>query len=114
MPGRHGIVAFTDGQESDVARKEVSVNGLKVRRVVPPEDDREFQKILKTTRASNALFYFVAVDTDLNPGPEYNGPVADLKQIRARMELLARSTGGRIVFPEMPGDTGDFLRDIRQ
>jgi hypothetical protein len=114
MPGRHGIVAFTDGQESDVARKEVSINGLKVRRVVPPEDDREFQKILKTARASNALFYFVAVDTDLNPGPEYNGPVADQKQIRARMELLAKDTGGRIVFPDMPGDTGDLFRDIRQ
>jgi VWFA-related protein len=114
MPGRHGIVAFTDGQESDVARKEVTVNGLKVRRVVPPEDDREFQKILKTARASKAQFYFVAVDTDLNPGSEYAGPVADLQQIRARMELLATSTGGRIVFPNTPGDTGDLFRDIRQ
>jgi VWFA-related protein len=114
MPGRHGVVAFTDGQDSDVARREVSVNGLKVRRVVPPEDDREFQKILKTARASGAQFYFVAVDTDLNPGPEYGGPQDDLKQIRARMELLASSTGGRIVFPEMPGDTVDLFRDIRQ
>jgi VWFA-related protein len=114
MPGRHGVVAFTDGRDSDVARKEVSVDGLKVRRVVPPEEDREFQKILKSARASGAQFYFVAVDTDLNPGPEYGGPAADLKQIRARMELLARDTGGRIVFPDMPGDTRDLFRDIRQ
>ncbi|HET9132293.1 MAG TPA: hypothetical protein VFO86_15160, partial [Terriglobia bacterium] len=114
MPGRHGIVAFTDGQESDIARKEVTVNGLKVRRVVPPEDDREFQKLLKTARASKAQFYFVAVDTDLNPGSDYGGPVADLQQFRARMELLAASTGGRIVFPNEPGDTGDLFRDIRQ
>jgi VWFA-related protein len=114
MPGRHGVVVFTDGRDSDVARKEVSVDGLKVRRVVPPEEDREFQKILKSARASGAQFYFVAVDTDLNPGPEYGGPAADLKQIRARMELLARDTGGRIVFPDMPGDTRDLFRDIRQ
>jgi len=114
MPGRHGVVVFTDGRDSDVARKEVTVNGLKVRRVVPPEDDREFQKVLKSARDSGAQFYFVAVDTDLNPGPEYGGPIADLQQIRARMELLARSTGGRIVFPDMPGDTGDLFRDIRQ
>ena len=114
MPGRHGVVVFSDGGDSDVARKEVTVNGLKVRRVVPPEDDREFQKVLKSARDSGAQFYFVAVDTDLNPGPEYGGPIADLQQIRARMELLARSTGGRIVFPVMPGDTGELFRDIRQ
>jgi VWFA-related protein len=114
MPGRHGVVTFTDGKDSDVARKEVTVNGVKVRRVVPPEDDREFQKVLKSARDSGAQFYFVAVDTDLNPGSEYGGPVADLQQIRARMELLARSTGGRIVFPDMPGDTGELFRDIRQ
>jgi VWFA-related protein len=114
MPGRHGVVVFTDGKDSDVARKEITVNGVKVRRVVPPEDDREFQKVLKSARDSGAQFYFVAVDTDLNPGSEYGGPVADLQQIRARMELLARSTGGRIVFPVMPGDTGELFRDIRQ
>jgi VWFA-related protein len=114
MPGRHGVVAFTDGRDSDVARKEVTVNGIKVRRVVPPEEDREFQKILKSARASGAQFYFVAVDTDLNPGPEYGGPVADLQQIRARMELLAKDTGGRIVTPDTPGDAADLFRDIRQ
>jgi VWFA-related protein len=114
MTGRHGVVVFTDGRDSDVARKEVNVNGLKLRRIVPPEEDREFQKVLKTVKASGAQFYFVAVDTDLNPGPEYGGPVPDLQQIRARMELLAKETGGRIVFPEMPGDASDLFRDIRQ
>lgn len=114
MPGRHGVVVFTDGQDSDVARKEVNVNGVKVRRIVPPEEDRQFQKVLKTARASGAQFYFVAVDTDLNPGPEFGGPIADLQQIRARMELLAKDTGGRIVTPNMPGDATDFFRQIRQ
>jgi len=114
MTGNRGVVVFTDGKDSDVARKEVSVDGLKVRRIVTPEEDHEFQKVLKTARASGARFYFVAVDTDVNPGPEYGGPVADLKQIRARMELLARETGGRIVTPDVPGDTADLFPRIRQ
>jgi len=114
MPGRHGVIAFTDGRDSDVARKEIRVDGLKVRRVVSPAEDREFQKILKTAKGSGAQFYFVAVDTDLNPGPEYGGPDADLQQIRARMELLAQETGGRIVTPIAPGDATDLFRDIRQ
>lgn len=114
MPGRHGVVVFTDGRDSDVARKEVTVNGLKVRRIVPPEEDREFQKVLKAARASGAQFYFVAVDTDLNPGPEYGGPVEDLQQIRTRMELIAHNTGGGIITPDMPGEATDFFRQIRQ
>jgi len=114
ITGRHGVVVFTDGRDSDVARKEVTVDGLKVRRIVPSEEDREFQKVLKTARASGARFYFVAVDTDRNPGPEYGGPVADLEQIRTRMELLAQETGGRIVTPDMPGDAADFFLQVRQ
>jgi len=114
VTGPQGVIVFTDGRDSDVPRKEVNVNGVKIRRVVPPAEDREFQKVLKAAKASGARFYFVAVDTDINPGPDYGGPVADLEQIRARMELLVRETGGRIVYPEMPGDTADLFPKIRQ
>ena len=112
--GRKGVVFFTDGRESDVERKEVSVNGLKVRRIVPPGEDREFQRVLKLARSSGARFYFVAVDTDRNPGTEYGGPIPDLEQVRARMELLAKETGGRIIFPNVPGDAADFFPLIRR
>jgi len=112
--GRQGVLFFTDGRESDVARKEVSVNGTRVRRIVPPGEDREFQRVLKIARSSGARFYFIAVDTDLNPGPEFGGPIPDLQQIRARMEILASETGGRIIFPNVPGDAADFFPQIRQ
>jgi VWFA-related protein len=114
VAGRHGVIVYTDGRDSDVARKEVTVDGLKLRRIVPPEEDREFQKILKTAKASGAPFYFVAVDTDLNPGPDYGGPVPDLQQIRARMERLVKDTGGRIVFPNVPGEAAPLFTQISQ
>jgi len=114
VTGRHGVVVFTDGRESDVARKEVRVNGQELRRIVPPEEDREFQRVLKIIKASDARYYFVAVDTDLNPGPEFGGSVPDLMQIRARMERIADETGGRIVFPNVPGDAAELFPQIRQ
>jgi len=100
VAGRHGVMVFTDGRESDVARKEERVDGVMVRRVVPPEEDREFQKVLKTARERGAAYYFVAIDTDLNPGQDYGGPLPDLQQFRARMEQLAHDTGGSVVYPK--------------
>jgi VWFA-related protein len=114
VSGRHAVVAFTDGRDSDIARKELTIDGLKVRRVVPPEEDREFQKILKTARAGGAPLYFIAVDTDLNPGKEFGGAVPDLQQFRARMQILSDGTGGRIVFPNEPGDAAGLFPQINQ
>ncbi|HET9131863.1 MAG TPA: VWA domain-containing protein, partial [Terriglobia bacterium] len=110
--GRRGIVIFTDGRESDVTRKSVKVNGTELRRVVPPIEDRAFQNILKDARASGAPFYFVAVDTDINPGKEFGGAVPDLQQFRARLEVLAEETGGRAVFPKQPTDVVPFFLKI--
>jgi len=112
VEGRRGVVVFSDGQESDVARKEVTVNRGQVRRIVPPGEDRDFQKVLKTVRESGAPFYFVAVDTDLNPGLDYAGPVEDLRQVRARMEILARDTAGEIVFPKEEAEAVPLLLQI--
>jgi len=112
VSGRRGVVVFTDGRESDVARKEVKVNGTEVRRVVPPAEDRAFQNVLKAARETRAPFYFVAVDTDVNPGREFGGAVPDLEQFRARMEVMANETGGRAVFPKQPGDVVPFFLKI--
>jgi VWFA-related protein len=112
VAGRHGVMVFTDGRESDVARKEVLDGGVKVRRVVPPEEDREFQKVLKAARESGAAYYFVAVDTDLNPGKEYGGPIPDLQQFRARMEQLAHDTGGSVVLPKTSADVLPLILEI--
>jgi Ca-activated chloride channel family protein len=104
VSGRRGVVVFSDGFQTEVARKEVVVNGTRVLRVIPPKDDREFQRVATRVREAGSPFYFIAVDTDLNPGPSYAGPVPDLQQIRARLEQLADESGGQIVFPKTAKD----------
>jgi len=112
VTGRRGIVVFSDGADSDMDRKSVKIDGINVRRIVPPSEDQEFQKLLKTVRESNVPFYFVAVDTDLNPGKDYAGPVPDLQQIRARLEQLAQITGGRIAYPQSSGEVVPMILQI--
>jgi Ca-activated chloride channel homolog len=96
---RRGVVVFSNGFQSEIARQEVDVNGSAVKRIVPPAKDAAFQKLLKKVREGGSPFYFVAVDTDLNPGTRNTTPVQDLQQVRARAEQLAAVSGGRIVFP---------------
>jgi len=112
VSGRRGVVVFSDGFHTEVARKEVLVNGNRVLRVIPPKDDREFQRVANRVREAGAPFYFIAVDTDLNPGPAYAGPVSDLQQIRARLEQLAGESGGRIVFPKNTNDVVPLFLQI--
>jgi len=110
--GRRGIIVFSDGVESNVERRAVDVGGVKVRQIVPPSEDGEFQKLLKTVRSSGAPIYVVAVDTDLNPGAEYNGSDFDLKQSRGRLEELARNSGGRVAFPREAKDVVPLFLQI--
>jgi hypothetical protein len=112
--GRRGIIVFTDGQDSNVARKEVAVDGVRVRRITPPSGDREFLGILKNVRRAGASLYFVAVNTDLNPGPDYAGPLPDLQQVRARLELLASASGGRITYPDKSSEVVPLFLQIGQ
>ena len=112
VTGRRGVVVFTDGQESDVARREVKVDGTKVRRVVPPSEDHAFQNVLKGARETRAPFYFVAVDTDINPGREFGGSIPDLQQFRARLQVMADETGGQVVFPKQAKDVVPFFLKI--
>jgi Ca-activated chloride channel family protein len=112
VPGRRGVVVFSDGFQTEVARKEVPVNGTRVMRVIPPKDDHEFQRVATRVRQAGAPFYFIAVDTDLNPGPSYAGPVPDLQQIRARLEQLADESGGQIAFPKNTQDVVPLFLQI--
>ena len=110
--GRRGVVVFTDGRESDVARKGVKLNGTEVRRVVPPVEDRAFQNLLKEARASGAPFCFVAVDTDINPAKTLAG-IFGPSTFRAPMEVIADETGGRAVFPKQPTGCRSILSEDR-
>jgi len=99
LQGRRSVVVFSNGFQTDIARQEVEVNGIKVQRIVAPEKDAEFQKVAKKIKEAGAPFYFIAVDTDLNPGSPHAGPVQDQQQIRARVEHLSEVSGGRTLFP---------------
>jgi len=99
VSGRRSVLVFSNGYQTKIHRQEMQVNGVKVQRIVPPSKDTEFQRILKLTRESSTPIYFIAVDTDLNPGTEDSGTVQDLQELRARVEQLAEVSGGRIVFP---------------
>lgn len=112
VTGRRGMVVFSDGFQTDVARKEAIINGNKVRRVVPPQDDKEFQKVLRKVQSAGTPIYMVAVDTDINPGEEYAGPVPDLQQIRARLEQMTAASGGHMAFPKAPRDVAPLFLQI--
>ncbi len=100
VAGRRSVVLFSNGFQTEIPRQDKQVNGTKVQRIVPPAKDVEFQKVAKKVMEGGAPFYFIAVDTDLNPDKPYTDSVqSDLQQVRARMEQLAGESGGRIVFP---------------
>ena len=85
-------------------------------------DDKDFQKLQRTVAGGDVVFYFVAVNTDLNPAPvsdllhpavDYSPiSVFNMQQVRMRMELLARDSGGRIVFPKSPKDYASLFERI--
>jgi VWFA-related protein len=97
--GRRGVLVFSNGYQTEIHRQKMQVNGVGVQRIVPPARDTEYQRVLKLVRESSTPFYFIAVDTDLNPGTLESGSVQDLQELRARVEQLAEVSGGRVVFP---------------
>ena len=99
VPGRGSVVVFSNGYQTGIRRQEISVNGIKLQRIVPAAEDAEFQRLLKMAREGGTPFYFVSVDTDFNPGSRNSDPLQDLQERRARVEQLAEASGGRIVFP---------------
>jgi VWFA-related protein len=112
VSGRRSVLVFSSGYQTEIHRQEMQVNGVKAQRIVPPANDVEFQKILKMAREGGTPFYVLAVDTDLNPGNQNAGPVQDLQQLRARVEQLAETSGGRIVFPRESSDVVPLFLEI--
>jgi hypothetical protein len=99
VSGRGSVVVFSNGYQTEIHRQEMLENGVKVKRIVPAAKDAEFQRILKITREGTTPFYFIAVDSDFNPGDQNDVPVQDLQGLRSRVEQQAEVWGGRIVFP---------------
>ena len=122
VDGRKGVIVFSDGVHEHIPQRRTSVGGLPLTRFIDPLDDDAFLASLRNVRDSEAIFYFVAVNTDLNPAPvndllhpatAYSATaVFNLQQVRLRMEMLARESGGVIVYPRGVNDYAELFERI--
>jgi Ca-activated chloride channel homolog len=123
VEGRKGVILFTDGVHGGIPSKPVVIAGTTLFRFVDPSQDAGFRAVRTAVERSDAVFYFIAVNTDLNPvsveardlapGTEYT-PLSlfNLQQVRSRMEQIAQASGGRIVFPQKYSDAGLLFDQI--
>jgi len=119
VSGRKALIVLTDSYQPQT---KVSISGNGQRVFVDSEKDGNFQKLLRTVIESEIPFYFVTMDTDMNPPDGFPfesigiGPIplglSDLMQIRSRMEQLALRTGGNVVYPKRLEDVGGLWEQI--
>jgi VWFA-related protein len=111
--GRRGVVVLTDGEHQGIEYQRQQ----QMARYEDAADDDEFQKLRRKVSTADVVFYFVAVDTDLNPtqsvlrGYDPN-QIYNMQQIRARLELLASASGGRVVYPKNTPDVIPLYEQI--
>jgi Ca-activated chloride channel family protein len=112
VTGRKGVIVYTDGL-GPMPMHTMSVGGRGISRPVDTISDPTFQRVLQAVRASRASFYFVAIDTDLNPraGTPVN-MIYTLQQVRARMEQVADASGGQVAFPKTDQDVIPMYEQI--
>ena len=126
ISGRKGVVMLTDGVHNSFPKRNMVVQGRSMQRVDNAEADKEFQKLLRTISRSEVVFYFVAINTDLNPD-EIGRPGAqvragsgtfnpeliyNMQQARSRMEQIAEVTGGHVAFPKTPAGVASLYEEI--
>jgi VWFA-related protein len=97
--GRRAIVVLTDGRDA----------GLGTQR--PGAADPAFVRTQSIVQNARVPLYFVALNTDRNPGTGYSS-ASVVGQARSRMELLANATGGAIFFPKNIGDIVDVYDQV--
>lgn len=123
VSGRKGVIVFTDGVHGGIPLKPVRVGGMTLTRFVDSSEDPGFLAVRRAIEGSDAVFYFIAVNTDMSPsnvdagnlfpGTQYT-PLSlfNLQQVRSRMEQIAQVSGGRIVFSQRNSDTGMLFEQI--
>ena len=123
VKGRRGVVMLTDGVDSNIPRRPVVIDGHRVERFLDFGADREFQKALRAIAKSGISYYFVAVGTDRNPSfeipeqlpePLKDVVLSNIRQMRFRMEEMARVSGGSVVHPTEPADVIPLYRQLAQ
>jgi VWFA-related protein len=119
VKGRRGVVMLTDAVDSNIPRRTATIDGRRVDQFVDFGADRKFQKALRAMEQSGISFYFVAVNTDRNPGFEIpedltNIVLPDFRQMRFRMEEMAGVSGGSVVYPTEPADVVPMYQQLAQ
>ena len=128
ISGRKGVVVLTDGVHNLFPIQNMVVAGRIVRRVGDSADDKDFQRTLNSVSRSDVVFYFLAVNTDLNPDEIGVSPtggragggngvynpelIYNMQQARSRMQQLAAAAGGRVDFPKKPADVAPLYEVI--
>jgi VWFA-related protein len=123
VDGRKGVIFFTDGVHSGIPSRTVRVGGVSVARFVDPGRDPDFLDARSAVERSEAVFYFIAVNTDLAPsnvdasglfpGTQYTAlSLYNLQQVRSRMEQLVQVSGGGIVYSQRTSDTGALFEQV--
>ncbi len=108
--GRRALIVLTDGRDTSIFKNLMLTN-----RLLEPEEDRRYQRVLKTARTERIPIYVIAFNTDRNLDPNTIGadeyqrlriiyprssvPERYLAGVRSRMEELVDVSGGRILYP---------------
>jgi VWFA-related protein len=103
MNGRRAVVVLTDGQDNQLFNPRRGAR-----------DDAAFQRTLTSVQAARTPVYFVALDTDKNPGSGTFASQTMLKEARTRMELLAGVSGGAVFFPKGMRDIVGIYDQVSQ
>jgi Ca-activated chloride channel family protein len=106
VKGRKGVIVLTDGGHNGIPFQQGRG------RYVDSVDEKNFQKLVKAVTLSGVGFYFVAVDTDLNPHDFNPTAIFNKQQIRSRLEVLAGSSGGKVVYPKKPEDVVKLYEEL--
>lgn len=115
VKGRKGVIVFTDGVDNLLSKKLVSFDRNGTPSITSPENDSEFQKMLRTVTQSGAHVYFVAVNTDENPDPDATSNAFDTMQHKAarlRMSIVANRANGVLHLPKALQDVGQLYEQI--
>lgn len=113
--GRKGVILLTDGVDNRLSKKLVTFDRNGTPRIAPPEQDADFQKMLRTVAQSGTLIYFVAVNTDRNLDPRIPPNSFDLQQraaARERMEIITNRSNGALHLPRGIEDVGELYEKI--
>jgi len=113
--GRRALVVMTDGRDTSIYKELMLHN-----RLLDPDEDRRYQRVLRTARIQRIPIYVIAFNTDRNLEPNTLGadeyvrlqkifpgsplPQRYLSGVRSRMEELAEVSAGRILYPERLDD----------